>query len=166
MARIPPFLVRLASALAAEHITKRLVASPAFNRMVARMLHEVDHLPHRINGQPVPPYTPPHGQQFDLPHKDVGEPHDEPDPFAKAGNSKSQSTSTMRDAHTQSNTASSTGAFHPRSRLRNAQSTGQHGAPHSTQDSRSQAPPKAEETPSERIARELKELQDKIRRGS
>ncbi|KAE8215565.1 hypothetical protein CF327_g1165 [Tilletia walkeri] len=169
MAPLPSFLVRLASAFAAEHITQRLVASPAFNRMIARMLHEADHLPHRINGRPVPPWNPPVGSQFDLPQSDHGEPHDEPDPFAKkqAGAqrptaSSSASTSTSQDFD------SAAGGFRPRSKLRSTYGDeARRSAPadqtHTGQSSPSSSRPPPEESQSERLARELRELQDQLR---
>ncbi|CAD6892048.1 unnamed protein product [Tilletia controversa] len=172
MAPLPSFLVRLASAFAAQHITQRLVASPAFNRAVARMLHEVDHLPHRINGRQVPPYHPPVGSQFDVPHPDHGEPHDEPDPFAQKQGSQRSATSSP---HSQ-DFGSSSGGFRPRSKLRTthededqSRTEARRSSPHVDADqtrgssSSPRSGPAQDESPSDRLARELREIQDQLR---
>ncbi|PWN46150.1 hypothetical protein IE81DRAFT_84744 [Ceraceosorus guamensis] len=90
MAPIPPALVRLLTGLAAEQITRRLAASPAFQSFVHRVLHEADHLPHRLQGREVPPWRDPHVGRHNGPgmmgkFEDPGEPHDEPSPFSSSG---------------------------------------------------------------------------------
>lgn len=56
MAPIPPMLIRLATAFLTTALTRRLQQSPAFFRMVDRLVHEADHFPARMQGKPVPPY--------------------------------------------------------------------------------------------------------------
>lgn len=56
MAPIPPMLIRMAAAFLTTALTRRLQQSPAFFRMVDRLVHEADHFPARMQGRPVPPY--------------------------------------------------------------------------------------------------------------
>lgn len=57
MAPIPPVLVRILAGFMTQALTRRLQQSPAFFRLVDRLVHEADHLPHRLQGKPVPPYV-------------------------------------------------------------------------------------------------------------
>lgn len=91
MAPIPPILVRLLAGYMTQALTRRLQQSPAFFRMVDRMVHEADHFPLRMQGKPVPPYLPRNPHEPTLREQaqdawqrqtdDAGEPHDTPDPF-------------------------------------------------------------------------------------
>lgn len=54
MAPIPPILIRMATVFLTQMLTRRLQQSPLFFRAVDRMLHEIDHLPHRMQGKAVP----------------------------------------------------------------------------------------------------------------
>lgn len=53
MAPIPPMLIRAATIFLTTALTRKLQQSPLFFRVVDRLIHEIDHLPHRINGKPV-----------------------------------------------------------------------------------------------------------------
>lgn len=112
-----------------------------------RLLHEMDHLPHRLQGRQVPSYVPPH---FELPGErnyegalycvawthtdsaDHGEPHDEPSPYPLKGQKPRQDA-----AENQRETRRAS-------------------------DARARYPPRPE-TEMERRSRELRELQEKLR---
>lgn len=97
--RIPRGVEQLLTAYLTGAIAQRvrgrltqLTRSPTVLRATDRILHEWDTLPQRLAGRPVP-YTP---RTFDreagaeigawpVPDKDHGEPHDEPSPFPVSG---------------------------------------------------------------------------------
>lgn len=107
MAPLPPFLVRIATTFLTQVLTRRLQQSPLFFRIVDRLVHEADHLPHRLQGRPVPPYRSIDPQEPNIREMaqdawqrrvdDPGEPHDEPSPFGppppNAGGGPSSSSS-------------------------------------------------------------------------
>lgn len=62
MAPIPPVFIQIATVFLTQMLTRRLQQSPLFFRAVDRMLHEIDHLPHRMQGRAVP-YRPINSQE-------------------------------------------------------------------------------------------------------
>lgn len=50
------------------------------------MIHEIDHMPHRVQGRQVPTYQPPMGMRESEWDQDHGEPHDLPSPFPSNAN--------------------------------------------------------------------------------
>lgn len=89
MAPLPPYLVRIAASILTQALTRKvscdlssllrpphltdfsdslstiskLASSPLFFRIVDRLIHEYDHIPHRVQGRQVPPYQPPLGMR-------------------------------------------------------------------------------------------------------
>ncbi|KAN0063122.1 hypothetical protein ACQY0O_004286 [Thecaphora frezii] len=63
MAPLPPYLVRIAASILTQALTRKLASSPLFFRLVDRMIHEIDHMPHRLQGRQVPTYQAPLGMR-------------------------------------------------------------------------------------------------------
>ncbi|WFD08565.1 hypothetical protein MVES1_003941 [Malassezia vespertilionis] len=85
MAPWPRLLEQLAVTYLSGFLAQRMSRSPAILRAADRIRHEMDHLPHRLEGKPVPKYI---VRDFDPPETtwiDHGEPHDEPSPFPLSG---------------------------------------------------------------------------------
>ena len=73
-------------------------------RAADRILHEVDHLPHRLQGRRVPDYVPRYPAAVDRDDQigkqvltDHGEPHDEPSPFPISGQKARHTAEAARD---------------------------------------------------------------------
>ena len=119
--------------------------SPFFLRITERALHEWDHLPHRLRGQAVPPFEPQtrdtkigayiYLYEIGKTYSDYEEVHDAPSPFPMSQKS------------------TKTGGFE---KTRSAPTS-----EHSSQRSESMPPPKTE---SDRIAQEIRQIQEKLRR--
>ncbi len=89
MAQLPPALVRIVATILTQALTRKLASSPLFFRIVDRMIHEIDHVPHRVQGRQVPTYQPPLGMRESEWDTDHGEPHNEPSrPFPYHRSSK------------------------------------------------------------------------------
>ncbi|KDN44680.1 hypothetical protein K437DRAFT_256910 [Tilletiaria anomala UBC 951] len=158
MAPLPPFLVRLVSAYLTQALTRRLSRSPVFLHAVDRLIHFVDHLPARIEGKGVPPYQGPpifdprqRGEWGDAIKRpdDPGEPHDWKSPWSSLP--KQAPSSQPASVHNAHKVAASTKT--PRIRVR-AHTAAKDAESEQAQDGDSQR---------ERWAREMKELQDKLR---
>ncbi|KAJ1031712.1 hypothetical protein NDA13_002101 [Ustilago tritici] len=88
MAQLPSYLVRIVATFLTQALTRKLAQSPLFFRIIDRMMHEIDHMPHRVQGRHIPPYQPPLGMRESEWNQDHGEPHDEPSPFPLSNKGK------------------------------------------------------------------------------
>lgn len=153
MAQLPPYLVRIVATMLTQALTRKLANSPLFFRVVDRMIHEIDHMPHRMQGRQVPTYQPPLGMRESEWDQDHGEPHNEPSPFPVA-----------KGKHTGSAEGAEKG---PKMTFEEAQ---RHRARMSYQQSqrlaqrqRERAKAQQQTQKQDSVSNELKELQDKLR---
>ncbi|WFC96325.1 hypothetical protein MBRA1_002982 [Malassezia brasiliensis] len=149
MVRLPRGVEQLVTAYLTGALVQRLSRSPTVLRATERILHEWDTLPQRLAGRPVP-YTPrdygqPEGRVSDIDH---GEPHDEPSPFPMSGKYSGDAARMQRG---------------------NSTSRGNVGQDDARDDAlrRTRARPARNPHDAERdaVAREIRALQDKLRRG-
>ncbi|AXA49166.1 uncharacterized protein MRET_1333 [Malassezia restricta] len=82
MRRWTRILEQVLTAYATVAVTRWLSRSPSFLRLTERVLHEWDHLPHRWQGKPVPPFEPMTSDS----KIDYEEKHDEPSPYPLSDN--------------------------------------------------------------------------------
>lgn len=157
MAQLPPYLVRIVATMLTQALTRKLANSPLFFRIVDRMIHEIDHMPHRIQGRPVPTYQPPLGTRESEWEQDHGEPHDEPSPFPASSKGK-DGKQAVADGNDASRPAMS---FEEAQRHRARMSYQQSQRLAQRDRARAQAQQKA--TKDDSVSRELRELQDKLR---
>ena len=154
MAQLPPYLVRIVASMLTQALTRKLANSPLFFRVVDRMIHEIDHMPHRVQGRQVPTYQPPLGMRESEWDQDHGEPHNEPSPFPTA--SKQAGT-----APGQSSSDKPAMSFEESQRQRARMSYQQSQRLAQRDRARRQEQEKA--VKSDSVSQELKELQDKLR---
>ncbi|EPQ28796.1 uncharacterized protein PFL1_03599 [Pseudozyma flocculosa PF-1] len=157
MAPLPPYLVRIAATILTQALTRKLASSPLFFRIVDRMIHEIDHMPHRIQGRQVPTYQPPLGMREKEWQEDVGEPHDLPNPFV---------TPQQQHQHANGQSGGTDPGAAPKSfdealRLRARQSYAQ--AQRIAERDRRKREEQTKGYQDDKVAQELKSLQDKLR---
>ena len=153
MAQLPPYLVRIVASMLTQALTRKLANSPLFFRIVDRMIHEIDHMPHRVQGRQVPTYQPPLGMRESEWDQDHGEPHDEPSPFPAAakGRDGKQTAEGSRPA------MSFEEAQRQRARMSYQQSQ------RLAQRQRARAQEQQKSAKDESVSKELRELQEKLR---
>ena len=183
MAPIPPFFWRMASIyltpVLTQILTQRLSRSPSFLRTVDKMIHHIDHIPHRLEGKPVPPYMGPppgsyaagdpkergiRGKWEDVvsPPEDHGEPHDWQSPFPSNGNGRESKGKEQEVLGSNSNEPRDS---RESSRSKAAASSSPRSQSSSQQSQQSKGVAEAEESPQEKWRWEMKELQEKLRNG-
>ncbi|KAJ9476824.1 Mitochondrial sodium/hydrogen exchanger [Pseudozyma hubeiensis] len=156
MAQLPPYLVRIVASMLTQALTRKLATSPLFFRIVDRMIHEIDHMPHRVQGRQVPTYQPPLGMRESEWDQDHGEPHNEPSPFpasAKGG----QAGSAAAEGDPNRPKMSFEEAQRQRARMSYQQSQ------RLAQRDRARAQEQQKAAKDDSVSKELKELQDKLR---
>ncbi|EST09981.1 hypothetical protein PSEUBRA_000381 [Kalmanozyma brasiliensis GHG001] len=152
MAQLPPYLVRIVATMLTQALTRKLANSPLFFRIVDRMIHEIDHMPHRVQGRQVPTYQPPLGMRESEWDQDHGEPHNEPSPFPvakgkQAGAEGAQGEQKMTFEEAQ------------RHRARMSYQQSQRLAQRQREKAKAEQQTQKQDT----VSNELKELQDKLR---
>ncbi len=150
MAQLPPYLVRIVASMLTQALTRKLANSPLFFRVVDRMIHEIDHMPHRVQGRQVPTYQPPLGMRESEWNQDHGEPHDEPSPFPLAKGKQAEAQEGERKMSFEE-------AQRHRARMSYQQSQ------RLAQRDRERQKAKEETVKQDAVSKELKELQDKLR---
>lgn len=156
MAQLPPYLVRIVASMLTQALTRKLANSPLFFRIVDRMIHEIDHMPHRMQGRQVPTYQPPLGMRESEWDQDQGEPHNEPSPFPESSKGK-QAGSTSTGVGSTRQPTSFEEAQRQRARMSYQQSQ------RLAQRDRERAQAQQKSTKDDSVSKELKELQDKLR---
>ncbi|SNX81681.1 uncharacterized protein MEPE_00386 [Melanopsichium pennsylvanicum] len=152
MAQLPPYLVRIVASMLTQALTRKLANSPLFFRIVDRMIHEIDHMPHRVQGRQVPPYQAPLGmRENEWERVDHGEPHDEPSPFPSATKKDA------KDGKSGGENVSFEEAQRRRARMSYQQSQ------RLAQRDRARAQEKQKQMQSQTVSNELRELQEKLR---
>ncbi|CBQ67769.1 conserved hypothetical protein [Sporisorium reilianum SRZ2] len=157
MAQLPPYLVRIVASMLTQALTRKLANSPLFFRIVDRMIHEIDHVPHRVQGRQVPPYQPPLGMRESEWDQDHGERHNEPSPFPASPKNKQAGSAAGADAEGNKPPTSFEEAQRQRARMSYQQSQ------RLAQRDRARAQAQQQTVKDDPVSRELKELQDKLR---
>ncbi|GAC73616.1 hypothetical protein PANT_9c00216 [Moesziomyces antarcticus T-34] len=154
MAQLPPYLVRVVATILTQALTRKLAQSPLFFRIVDRMIHEIDHVPHRMQGRQVPTYQPPIGMRESEWDQDHGEPHNEPSPFPSVGAKDGKQAGA-------DGTSGAKMSFEEAQRQRARTSYQQ--SQRIAQRDRARAQAEQKTAQNDKVARELRELQDKLR---
>ena len=155
MAQLPPYLVRIVASMLTQALTRKLASSPLFFRIVDRMIHEIDHMPHRVQGRQVPTYQPPLGMRESEWDQDHGEPHDEPSPFPSTN--KQQQNGGKDGAGNAAPRMTFEEAQRQRARMSYQQSQ------RLAQRDRQRAEEKMKAAKDDGVSEELRELQEKLR---
>lgn len=155
MAQLPPYLVRIVASMLTQALTRKLANSPLFFRIVDRMIHEIDHMPHRVQGRQVPPYQPPLGMRESEWDQDHGEPHNEPSPFSVSSKGKQAGTASKGESNRRPTSFEE--AQRQRARMSYQQSQ------RLAQRDRARAQAQQQTVKDDSVSRELRELQDKLR---
>lgn len=149
MAQLPPYLVRIVATLLTQALTRKLAQSPLFFRIVDRMIHEIDHMPHRVQGRQIPPYQPPLGMRESEWDQDHGEPHDEPSPFPQANKGKAGGDGKPTMSFEEAQRARARMSYQQAQRL--------------AQRDRARAEAEKKTVKDDGVSKELKDLQEKLR---
>ncbi|PWZ02654.1 hypothetical protein BCV70DRAFT_214188 [Testicularia cyperi] len=157
MAQLPPYLVRVVATILTQALTRKLANSPLFFRVVDRMIHEIDHMPHRLQGRQVPTYQAPLGMRENEWDQDHGEPHNEPSPFPPARDPRGSGSSTSAAQSDRSTPASFEEAQRQRARMSYQQSR------RLAERDRAKATEQTKMAKDDTVSNELRELQEKLR---
>lgn len=154
MAQLPPYLVRVVATILTQALTRKLAQSPLFFRIVDRMIHEIDHVPHRMQGRHVPTYQPPIGMRESEWDQDHGEPHNEPSPFPAVG---------AKDGKQVGGDGTSGAKMSFEEAQRQRARTSYQQSQRIAQRDRARAQAEQKTAQNDKVARELRELLDKLR---
>lgn len=157
MAQLPPYLVRIVASMLTQALTRKLANSPLFFRVVDRMIHEIDHIPHHVQGRQVPPYQPPLGMRESEWDQDHGEPHNEPSPFPAASKGKDGKQGAAAEGGADKSAMSFEEAQRHRARMSYQQSQ------RLAQRDRVRAEEQQKAAKDNSVSKELRELQEKLR---